>query len=157
MVSIYTEKIKSVYLPKLSAIAKNMKYLDGDKSLTKSNNLLRGTLPGDKLLTRDDEVLLKNYLYQSKTRTTLPPVVTHNLLNEPKSDIMNHLKRVKLFNHHSDKVKVSRHLLRVFWVRLSKLTWESAGGLKLIPFKTWWTLCNVGIFGLISLNLTVQS
>ncbi|KAL5252522.1 hypothetical protein ACHWQZ_G015336 [Mnemiopsis leidyi] len=111
---IFPEQTNNYNIDSLNGQAQHKKLKESVETIQKNigdrifQTVLRGQLPTEKLLTRDDEVLLKNYLYQSK-RTSLPPIVTHNLTNEPRSDIMNHIKRVRLFNNHSDKVKVIYH------------------------------------------------
>lgn len=58
----------------------------------------------------DDYLVLKlrNNLQSWKTKK-LPPIVTHDLLNEEGDEVMNFLKTSQLLNHHDDKVKVVYH------------------------------------------------
>ena len=42
-------------------------------------------------------------------RHTLPPIVTHNLVNDAEDPILNQMRRCQLFNHPSDRVKVVFH------------------------------------------------
>ena len=66
-------------------------------------------LPDHKdLLSSSDRVILRRRLYAMK-RNNLPPVVTHNMLNDSEDPILNQIRRVQLFNHPSDRVKVIFH------------------------------------------------
>ncbi|XP_063678460.1 glycogen [starch] synthase, liver-like isoform X2 [Bolinopsis microptera] len=111
---IFPEETNNYNIDSLNGQAQHKKLKESVEKIQKSigdrifQTVLRGQLPTEKLLTRDDEVLLKNYLYHSKP-SSLPPIVTHNLVNERGSEIMNHIKKVRLFNHHADKVKVIYH------------------------------------------------
>ena len=66
-------------------------------------------LPEQKdLLTSSDRVMLRRRLFAMK-RNTLPPVVTHNMTNDAEDPVLNQIRRVQLFNHPSDRVKVIFH------------------------------------------------
>ncbi|KAF9782427.1 glycogen synthase [Thelephora terrestris] len=68
-----------------------------------------GTLPSpDKLLTEEDNVLLKRRILALK-RNTLPPVTTHNMVDDHNDPILNQIRRVQLFNNHNDRVKIVFH------------------------------------------------
>lgn len=68
-----------------------------------------GTLPSpDKLLTEEDNVLLKRRILALK-RNTLPPVTTHNMADDHNDPILNQIRRVQLFNNHNDRVKIVFH------------------------------------------------
>lgn len=70
----------------------------------------QGVLPKiDDLVKEEELVMLKRRLYTLKQRPTLPPIVTHNMLNDLGDDILQHLRRVKLFNSTEDRVKVIFH------------------------------------------------
>lgn len=60
----------------------------------------------DEFLTKEDTVRLKRCLY-SLQRNDLPPVTTHNIVNDWSDPVLNSIRRCKLFNTTSDKVKVS--------------------------------------------------
>ncbi|PRT56633.1 Glycogen [starch] synthase [Wickerhamiella sorbophila] len=62
----------------------------------------------DALLPPSDRVLLKRRVFALK-RTTLPPIVTHNMSDDANDPILNHIRRVQLFNHPSDRVKIIFH------------------------------------------------
>ena len=57
------------------------------------------------LLHNEDKVRLKRCIYAAQ-KSTLPPITTHNLENG-EDEVLNALRRCKLFNNKYDKVKVS--------------------------------------------------
>ncbi|KAI9851992.1 MAG: glycogen synthase isoform 1 [Thelocarpon superellum] len=66
-------------------------------------------LPDEKdLITSQDRVMLRRRLFAMK-RHTLPPVVTHNMANDAEDPILAQIRRVQLFNHPSDRVKIVFH------------------------------------------------
>lgn len=68
-----------------------------------------GELPEDKeLITSSDKILLRRRLFAMK-RNTLPPIVTHNMVDDGNDPVLNQLRRCQLFNHSSDRVKVVFH------------------------------------------------
>ncbi|KIK98393.1 glycosyltransferase family 3 protein [Paxillus rubicundulus Ve08.2h10] len=62
----------------------------------------------EKLLSPEDQVLLKRRIFALK-RTSLPPIVTHNMVDDGNDPVLNQLRRVKLFNASTDRVKVIFH------------------------------------------------
>ena len=67
------------------------------------------TLPTpDDLLSDEDKVLLKRRIFALK-RNALPPVTTHNMADDHNDPILTQIRRVKLFNHAHDRVKVVFH------------------------------------------------
>jgi glycogen(starch) synthase len=62
----------------------------------------------DELLSEEDKVLLKRRIFALK-RNSLPPVVTHNMQDDPNDPILNQIRRVKLFNNTHDRVKIVFH------------------------------------------------
>lgn len=62
----------------------------------------------DMLLTSSDKVLLKRRVFALK-RNSLPPIVTHNMSDDSTDPILNQIRRVQLFNHPSDRVKIVFH------------------------------------------------
>ncbi|KAL8711692.1 MAG: hypothetical protein Q9220_003863 [cf. Caloplaca sp. 1 TL-2023] len=60
------------------------------------------------LLSQSERVLLRRRMYAMK-RNTLPPIVTHNMTNDSQDPILDQIRRVQLFNHPSDRVKVVFH------------------------------------------------
>ncbi|RMZ91493.1 hypothetical protein DV736_g1269, partial [Chaetothyriales sp. CBS 134916] len=66
-------------------------------------------LPDEKeLITSADRVALRRRLFAMK-RHGLPPIVTHNMINDAEDPVLNQLRRVQLFNQSSDRVKVIFH------------------------------------------------
>ena len=63
---------------------------------------------GEDLLDSDDLVRLKRCILASQ-RKALPPIVTHNMADDHNDTILNHLRRVRLFNQSADRVKVVYH------------------------------------------------
>ncbi|KAK9470522.1 glycogen synthase [Dipodascopsis tothii] len=62
----------------------------------------------DDLLTGSDKVLLKRRVFALK-RNSLPSIVTHNMADDANDPILNQIRRVQLFNHSSDRVKIIFH------------------------------------------------
>lgn len=70
---------------------------------------LRGKLPAsEELLLRDEVITLKRCMYANQCHT-LPPIVTHNVIDDGKDPILNQLRMVQLFNKKEDRVKVIFH------------------------------------------------
>ncbi|KAI9702156.1 MAG: glycogen synthase isoform 1 [Bogoriella megaspora] len=66
-------------------------------------------LPEDKeLLASADKIMLRRRLFAMK-RGALPPIVTHNMVNDADDPILNQIRRCQLFNHPSDRVKIVFH------------------------------------------------
>jgi len=69
----------------------------------------RGSLPQpETILSQQEIVLLKRRIYAMK-RDTLPAIVTHNMADDSTDPLLNHLRRVGLFNYPADRVKVVFH------------------------------------------------
>ena len=67
------------------------------------------TVPSpDLLLSEEDQVLLKRRIFALK-RNSLPPVTTHNMVDDDGDPILNQIRRVKLFNASTDRVKIIFH------------------------------------------------
>lgn len=64
--------------------------------------------PQTELLSRDDLVRLKRCVLATKS-SKLPPIVTHNMVDDANDPILNQLRRLQLFNNASDRVKVVFH------------------------------------------------
>jgi glycogen(starch) synthase len=70
---------------------------------------LSGKIPeGGDLLKADDIVKLKRCIYAAQ-RTSLPPVITHNMIDDATDPVLSHIRRTQLFNNRSDRVKVIFH------------------------------------------------
>ncbi|QLG70878.1 hypothetical protein HG535_0A08240 [Zygotorulaspora mrakii] len=64
----------------------------------------------DELLKSSDKVLLKKrVLALRRPDGELPPVVTHNMVDDANDPILNQIRHVQLFNHPSDPVKMIFH------------------------------------------------
>ena len=69
----------------------------------------RGNLPNvSDLLSEQELVILKRHIFALK-RDSLPPIVTHNMVEDATDPVLNHLRRHQLFNYPSDRVKVVFH------------------------------------------------
>jgi len=60
------------------------------------------------LVHEDDVVKLKRHIFALK-RESLPPIVTHNMVDGGADLVLNELRRLRLFNSSSDRVKVVFH------------------------------------------------
>jgi len=70
---------------------------------------LKGDIPsGDSILHNEDVIELKKCIFTSM-RQTLPPICTHNIIDDNKDPILNALRKCRLFNDRSDRVKVIFH------------------------------------------------
>ncbi|KAF9108557.1 glycogen synthase isoform 1 [Mortierella sp. AM989] len=67
-----------------------------------------GDVASTQFLTNEDQILLKRRTFALK-RSTLPPIVTHNMADDSKDPVLGQLRRLGLFNHPSDRVKVVFH------------------------------------------------
>jgi len=66
-------------------------------------------LPDEKeLMHAQEKIMLKRRIFAMK-RHSLPPIVTHNMVDDNNDPILNQIRRVQLFNHPSDRVKVIFH------------------------------------------------
>lgn len=70
---------------------------------------LRGHVPDSAdLLSKNDIVRLKRCIF-AQGASILPPITTHNIVNDAVDPIMCALRRCQLFNNHYDRVKVIFH------------------------------------------------
>ncbi|KAG0309199.1 glycogen synthase isoform 1, partial [Dissophora globulifera] len=67
-----------------------------------------GDVNATQFLTSEDQILLKRRTFALK-RSTLPPIVTHNMADDGKDPVLDQLRRLGLFNHPSDRVKIVFH------------------------------------------------
>ncbi|CAB4487868.1 family 3 glycosyltransferase [Rhizophagus irregularis] len=79
---------------------KAARYTGGDIS--------RAVINPSELLTNEEKILLKRRVIALK-RNSLPPIVTHNMIDDGSDPILTQLRRLQLFNHPSDRVKVVFH------------------------------------------------
>ncbi|KAI9321375.1 glycogen synthase [Dichotomocladium elegans] len=59
-------------------------------------------------LSDEDRVLLKRRMFALK-RSTLPPIVTHNMVDDNSDPVIENLRRLRLYNDSEDRVKVIFH------------------------------------------------
>lgn len=70
---------------------------------------LRGQIPkGDEVLTQADMVRLKRCIFSAQ-RSCLPPICTHNVVDDNTDPVLSNLRRCRLFNDRYDRVKVIFH------------------------------------------------
>ncbi|XP_057710850.1 glycogen [starch] synthase, liver isoform X2 [Corythoichthys intestinalis] len=70
---------------------------------------LWGKIPDmDSILDRDDFTIMKRAIYATQ-RHSLPPVTTHNMLDDSTDPILANIRRIGLFNSRNDRVKVIFH------------------------------------------------
>lgn len=62
----------------------------------------------DELIKPADRVLLKRRIFALK-REGLPPIVTHNMVDDSNDPVLNQIRRVQLFNKPEDRVKLIFH------------------------------------------------
>lgn len=53
-------------------------------------------------------ILLKRRIFALK-RDTLPPIITHNMVDDTQDPILNQIRRIQMFNGHEDRVKIVFH------------------------------------------------
>uniref|UniRef100_A0A6I8N9Z0 Glycogen [starch] synthase n=1 Tax=Ornithorhynchus anatinus TaxID=9258 RepID=A0A6I8N9Z0_ORNAN len=71
--------------------------------------LLKGEIPDlTKILDRDDVTVMKRAIFSTQRRT-LPPVTTHNMMEDDTDPILRTIRRIGLFNGREDRVKVILH------------------------------------------------
>ncbi|KAI9012042.1 glycogen synthase [Phycomyces nitens] len=70
---------------------------------------LRGEeLSAEDYLSEEDRVLLKRRVFALK-RTSLPPIVSHNIVDDGNDPVINQLRRLQLYNKPEDRVKIVFH------------------------------------------------
>jgi len=70
---------------------------------------LSGRLPeGEELLLKEDTVRLKRCIYATQ-RSSLPPITTHNVVDDAGDPVLVNFRRCQLFNEKHDRVKVIFH------------------------------------------------
>ncbi|ORX50631.1 glycogen synthase [Piromyces finnis] len=73
------------------------------------NSAARGQTPDlAHILSDEEQIVLKRRIYALK-RANLPPITTHNMADDSHDPILNHIRRVQLFNSPSDRVKIIFH------------------------------------------------
>ena len=70
---------------------------------------LRGHVPDPHdLLSKNDLVKLKRCIF-AQGASNLPPITTHNIVEDLNDPVMNAFRRCQLFNNHHDRVKVLQY------------------------------------------------
>ncbi|XP_072309805.1 LOW QUALITY PROTEIN: glycogen [starch] synthase, liver [Eucyclogobius newberryi] len=73
------------------------------------DSLLRGQIPDmNAILDRDDFTIMKRAIYATQ-RPSLPPITTHNMLDDATDPILTNVRRIGLFNDRNDRVKIIFH------------------------------------------------
>lgn len=62
----------------------------------------------ENLISAEDKIQLKRRIFALK-RNSLPPVVTHNMVDDASDPILGQVRRVQLYNQHHDRVKIVFH------------------------------------------------
>uniref|UniRef100_A0A8C2Z741 Glycogen [starch] synthase n=1 Tax=Cyclopterus lumpus TaxID=8103 RepID=A0A8C2Z741_CYCLU len=71
--------------------------------------LLKGLIPDMiSILDQDDFTIMKRAIYATQ-RHSLPPVTTHNMLDDSTDPILSNIRRIGLFNSRNDRVKIIFH------------------------------------------------
>uniref|UniRef100_A0A5F5PS58 Glycogen [starch] synthase n=1 Tax=Equus caballus TaxID=9796 RepID=A0A5F5PS58_HORSE len=87
-------------------IAHSMKEKFGQKLY---DALLKGEIPDmNNILDRDDLTIMKRAIFSTQ-RQSLPPVTTHNMIDDSSDPILSTIRRLGLFNSRTDRVKVILH------------------------------------------------
>uniref|UniRef100_A0AAQ5YRH8 Glycogen [starch] synthase n=1 Tax=Amphiprion ocellaris TaxID=80972 RepID=A0AAQ5YRH8_AMPOC len=72
-------------------------------------SFFRGQIPDmNTILDRDDFTIMKRAIYATQ-RHSLPPVTTHNVLDDSTDPILSNVRRIGLFNSRNDRVKIIFH------------------------------------------------
>jgi glycogen(starch) synthase len=87
------------------------------------------------LFVEQEIVLLKRRILALK-RASLPPITTHNMIDDVSDPILSHLRRLRLFNDPSDRVKVIFHPEFL----------SSSSSLFSIEYEDFVRGCHLGIF-----------
>lgn len=95
------------------AVMKQLKETVADIQNAIGNRIIdsaaRGHLPDPStIIANDDLVNLKRRIFALK-RDTLPPIVTHNMVDDGADPILRQIRQVKLFNSSMDRVKMIFH------------------------------------------------
>ncbi len=82
--------------------------LNDNAFLFSSGDISRAVIDPMELLTNEEKILLKRRVIALK-RNSLPPIVTHNMIDDVSDPILNQIRRLQLFNNPSDRVKIIFH------------------------------------------------
>ncbi|XP_054480770.1 glycogen [starch] synthase, liver [Anoplopoma fimbria] len=71
--------------------------------------LLKGMIPDmNSILDRDDFTIMKRAICSTQ-RQSLPPVTTHNIVDDSTDPILSNIRRIGLFNSRNDRIKIIFH------------------------------------------------
>ncbi|XP_065911931.1 glycogen [starch] synthase-like [Dysidea avara] len=95
------------------AIAKQLREVVNQVQSKIGSKIFEAALSGkllepENFLDNDDKVKLKRCIFSAQ-RSSLPPIVTHNITDDSFDPILCNLRRLQLFNNESDRVKVIFH------------------------------------------------
>ncbi|KAJ1675935.1 glycogen synthase isoform 1 [Spiromyces aspiralis] len=95
------------------ALIKQLKDSVNEVSTRVGNKLFEALSRGEEikvedLLEEQDHILLKRRALALK-RDSLPPIVTHNMIDDSKDPVINHIRHHGLFNNDDDRVKIIFH------------------------------------------------
>jgi len=72
--------------------------------------ILRGEMPDlSHMASEEDIVNIKRRVQMVSAANRVPPIVTHNMVNDPEDEVLCHLRACRLFNAKEDRVKVVYH------------------------------------------------
>ena len=87
------------------------------------------------LVHNSDIIKLKHCVYATQ-RSSLPSIVTHNMVDDSNDQVLSHIRRTRLFNDRSDRVKVIFHPEFL----------SSTSPLLPIDYEEFVRGCNLGVF-----------
>lgn len=93
------------------SIVKNLKEALDTVTSKLKERMLDSCLRGNSLeleLSNEDAILLKRHMNTMK-RQELPPIVTHNMVDDVNDPVLKNLRRLCLYNNESDRVKIIFH------------------------------------------------
>ncbi|HEY3245195.1 MAG TPA: glycosyltransferase [Phycisphaerae bacterium] len=73
------------------------------------DSVASGMMPHPAQLLQQEDIVRLKHMLLSRRRSTLPPIVTHNMVHDAEDAILNHLRHRQLFNAPEDRVKVVYH------------------------------------------------
>ncbi|KAI7863381.1 glycogen synthase [Spinellus fusiger] len=95
------------------AVTKQLRETVNEIQIRIGRRIYEKALRGEELLEEDylseeDRVLLKRRVFALK-RSSLPPIVSHNIVDDGDDPVINQLRRLQLYNNAHDRVKVIFH------------------------------------------------
>ena len=96
----------------VNEVTKNIGKRLFDHAMRYPNNGINTEIPTNlnELLSQSDKIMLKRrVLTLKRPNNQLPPVVTHNMVDDANDPILNQIRHVQLFNKSDDRVKIIFH------------------------------------------------